>query len=363
MASRFWVGGNGNTWHVTAGNTNWSATSGGAPNATEPTNADTAFFDNAGAVNMTGMNTASAVCAGIDFVTGAGGPYVNTFTHDAGITIGQVSASTVLTLGAGMTYTATAGWTKALVNSNTLTVTTAGKTISTFTLSGITTGTVISFQDDFNGGAACSFSVRGTTLQLNGHTIRVASLVQSVSGAVYDFGSNAASKFTITAAGTVLNGAGTWNNLVAGNEIRFTSASASSKTAAFGTSFNQPNLNITYASGADNLIFTAATALTLGTVDVSGSATNGLTFPAGITTTVAGLISSSSATGSAIKSSTPASTYTISCANPVRVNALSVTDCIAAGAGNPFYTVCGTLSNTTNWNIARTNHLPLLAVA
>ncbi len=155
----------------------------------------------------------------------------------------------------------------------------------------------------------------------------------------------------------------THSNLVAGNEVRITNATATAKTVAFGTSFSQSNMNLTYASGADNLIITAATALTLGTIDVSGSATNGLTFPAGVTTTVAGLISSSSATGSAIKSSTPASTYTISCANPVRVNALSVTDCIAAGAGNPFVTVCGTLSNTTNWNIARTNHLPLLAVA
>jgi hypothetical protein len=43
MASRFWVGGSG-TWDNSS-TANWSATTGGAPGASAPTNADTATFD------------------------------------------------------------------------------------------------------------------------------------------------------------------------------------------------------------------------------------------------------------------------------------------------------------------------------
>ncbi len=354
-ASRWYVGGNGNTWHVASGNTTWASSSGGAVNASEPGTGDTAFFDNAGAVNMTGMNGAQSI-AGIDFVNGGGGAYVNTFTHDAGITIGLASTTTVLTLNSSMTYTATSGWTKAVVNNGTLNVTSGGKTFVTFTLTGATTGATIAFQDNFTGGNGCSFSVRGTTLQPNGHTVQVATLAQSVSGAVYDFGSNAASKFIVTGAGSVFNAAGTWSNLVAGNEVKLTSVSATAKTAAFGTSFNQPNLNFTVTG--DNVTVTATTALTLGVLDNSSIVTNGLILPQGITTTLSNFISTSG--GAKLSSSSAGNAATISVASGrVDVFNMSIKDSTATG-GATFIDLNGTsVSGNTGWSFG-TKTLALL---
>ncbi len=344
-ASKFFCVDQDNNWHVASGRTNWSSASGLKDNALEPTTSDTVFFDSNSGGNCT-QNLVGAAIAGFD-TTGGTGTFTSTFTHSNGITIGLASTTTVLRLNSSMTYTATAGWTKATVNSATLNVTTGGKTISTFGLNTATTGFIITFQDNFTGGAACSFSVRGTTLQLSGHVVQVATLAQSVSGAVYDFGSNVASKFIITASGAVFNAAGTWSNLVSGNEVKFTGTSASSKTAAFGTSFNQPNLNITYASGCDNLIFTATTALTLGTLDISGSSLNGLTLPQGITTTVAAMISTQG--GSKVQSSSGGSAATLSSTASVLVSGMSVKDITAAGS-TPFVDVNGVnVSGNTNW--------------
>ncbi len=331
-ASKFFCVDQDNNWHVASGRTNWSSASGLKDNVLEPTSSDTVFFDSNSGGNCT-QNLVGAAVAGFD-TTGGTGTYTSTFTHTNVITVGLASTTTVLRLNSSMGYVNTAGWTKATANSMVLNVTTGGKTITTLLLSAATTGAVIAFQDNFTGGTICTFSVRGTTLQPNGHTVTVASLAQSVSGAVYDFGSNAASKFIITGAGTVLNGAGTWSNLVSGNEIKFTSTSASSKTAAFGTSFNQPNLNITYAPGCDNLIFTATTALTIGTLDISGSPVNGLTLPISITT------------------GSPAVISTLSSTAAVSVSGLSVQDITAAGS-TPFIDVNGTnVSGNTNWTFS-----------
>src|SRR3990167_5450854 len=76
-ASRYWVGGGASSnWNAT-GNTNWSATSGGANNASVPTASDDVFFDsNSGTGNS--VISASHSIKSLD-CTG----YAGTLTHNA----------------------------------------------------------------------------------------------------------------------------------------------------------------------------------------------------------------------------------------------------------------------------------------
>ncbi len=358
-ASLFFCADQDHNTHVASGRTNWSSTSGAKDNAAEPTSAATAILDS----NSGGTCTVNAglACAGFD-TTGGTGTYTSTLDHSANvITFGLSSTTAVIRLNSSMTYTNGGGWTKAGgLTSYTVNVTTAGKTLAILTLSGATgaaSGCVFTLQDDC---AVTTISTagafRGGTLALNGHTFACDKLNLAVTTPTIDWGSSATSKLVLTGVGAILSaGTITQSNIVAGAEIQVTNATSTSETIAFGTSFSQSNLKLTYASGADNLIITATTALTLGTIDVSGSATNGMTFQASLTTTVAGLTSANAPNGgSKIKSSSGGTQATISCANPVTVNNLSVTDITAAGAGNPFTTVNGSLSNTNNWTNRQT---------
>jgi hypothetical protein len=63
MANRYWVGGTG-TWDSTS-TANWSATSGGAPGASAPTNIDDVFFDS---LSGTGTCTTDATATARDVV-------------------------------------------------------------------------------------------------------------------------------------------------------------------------------------------------------------------------------------------------------------------------------------------------------
>ena len=103
MANRFWVGGGSSTnWNAT-GNTNWSASSGGANNASVPGVSDVAKFDaNSGTGNA--VISAAITLQGLD-CTG----YAGTITHNASVTLSINTASVAsLLLSAAMTYTAAA---------------------------------------------------------------------------------------------------------------------------------------------------------------------------------------------------------------------------------------------------------------
>lgn len=112
-ASRYWVGGGSSTnWNATA-NTNWSASSGGANNASVPTSADVANFD--------GLGNTSSVISAIITIGGLiiDSAYTATITHNAVLTI----AGSV-TLGANYTIAGTSD----LVINAASTITSNGKT-------------------------------------------------------------------------------------------------------------------------------------------------------------------------------------------------------------------------------------------
>jgi hypothetical protein len=117
MATRYWVGGGSSSnWNAT-GNTNWSATSGGANNASVPTSADDVIFDGAGATGDTNSTISAAITIkSLDIQTG----YTATMTHNAVLTIAGN-----WTLGANYTIAGASGVT---LSQSTATITSNGRT-------------------------------------------------------------------------------------------------------------------------------------------------------------------------------------------------------------------------------------------
>lgn len=75
-ASRFWVGAGSSTNWNAVGNTNWSATSGGANNASVPGSSDDVTFDGAGGGNSASVVSANNTILTLTFTSG----YTNTVT-------------------------------------------------------------------------------------------------------------------------------------------------------------------------------------------------------------------------------------------------------------------------------------------
>ncbi len=256
-ASLFFAVDQDHNTHVTSGRTNWSSTSGAKDNAAEPTGSSTAILDS----NSGGTCTVNAAlaCAGFD-TTGGTGTYTSTLDHSANaITFGLSSTTVVIRLNSSMTYTGGGTWTKAAsLTSCTVNVTTAGKTLAILNLANATaaaSGCVFTLQDDCTvTTVATAGAFRGGTLALNGHTFTCDKLILAVTTPTVDWGSNAASKLVFTGTGSLFTaGTITQSNIVAGCEVQVTNATSTSKTVAFGTSFSQSNLKLTYAAGADNL--------------------------------------------------------------------------------------------------------------
>jgi hypothetical protein len=137
MADRYWVGGGSSAnWDAT-GNTNWGTASATQDNASVPVASDNVFFDGVGVGAANCTISAAAVCRSANF-TG----YVNTLTHNAGITwtIGDATAGTgniLLKFVAGMTYTlgsATSAITFASTSATQQTIDIDAKTVGNFNL-------------------------------------------------------------------------------------------------------------------------------------------------------------------------------------------------------------------------------------
>lgn len=143
-ATRYWVGGGSSAnWNAT-GNTNWGSSSGGANNASVPTNADDVIFDGAG----TNGNTNSTISATItilslNITTG----YTATMTHNAVLTIAgnftftgnyARAGSSGVTISATSTITSNGvTWNLPLTFNNVITITLNGN----LTVSGLVTCT------------------------------------------------------------------------------------------------------------------------------------------------------------------------------------------------------------------------------
>ena len=106
-ASRFWVGGGSSAnWNATV-NTNWSATSGGANNASVPGATDDVTFDGAGASGNTNA-TISAIITILSFTSSVG--YTATITRNAALNVTNnvtIHKNTVWAGASGLTVTST----------------------------------------------------------------------------------------------------------------------------------------------------------------------------------------------------------------------------------------------------------------
>lgn len=165
MANRYWVSASNANWDATAGS-KWSTTSGGASGAAVPTAADDVFFDLTGNTNCTIPAATTVVCRSINFVDGTGGAYTGTFTWTNAttsiLTIGDATAgasNVALKFSAGMTVTLTAG--DGAINfistsATQQTITTNGKTMPSFTQSGVGSSYVL-------GGALTTPILSGST--------------------------------------------------------------------------------------------------------------------------------------------------------------------------------------------------------
>ena len=158
-ASRYWVGGGSSAnWNAT-GNTNWSATSGGANNASVPSLADDVFFDGVGA----NAQDPSTISASVFIVSLNMTGYTNTLTHNAVL----LSITGPATFVSGMTYTPLE--TSTIFLSANATFTTGGKLMPTIA---ITAGTITLGDNlSFMASKVITLSLTGNFLDLNGKTV------------------------------------------------------------------------------------------------------------------------------------------------------------------------------------------------
>ena len=209
MANRFFVGGNGNNWHVTSGNTNWAASSGGASNATEPGTSDVAIFDsNSPACTL---NLAPTI-QGLDFQGGTGN-YTNTFALSSNsVTINTGSAGS-LRFSSGMTLTGQSTSQFLFTHtSGTANLTCAGQALGGVTVNGA--GGTTQQQDNLliNGAQNTALTVTSGTFDANGFATTCCILAISGSTTrVVKLGT------TLTVGGFVSNGQTIWGSATTTN--------------------------------------------------------------------------------------------------------------------------------------------------
>ncbi len=158
MANRFWVGDGGN-WSDALNH--WSASTGGAPNASKPTSADNVYFDaNSFTIGAQTVNTDElGTC--LDFVwTGA--------TDSPTISgANRVNIFGSFTLISAMTFDITVWWRAA---SGARTITTAGLTLGSVQINPGVSTAVYTLQDDLSFGSE-DFNHGGATIDFNGKTV------------------------------------------------------------------------------------------------------------------------------------------------------------------------------------------------
>jgi hypothetical protein len=231
MPSRYWVGGTA-SWDGTAGS-KWAATSGGAGGESVPTTADDVFFD----ANSSGTVTIAAGNTGAKSINCTG------FTGGiAGSTNITVAGS--ITLDAGQSYTHTG----TVTITGTGTLTTAGKTFSRLTISGV--GITVTLGDALNIGGRI-LTVSAGTFDTAGFAVTAESLVSSSSTVRSIF--LGASTLTVTlATGTPLNFSDSTNlTFTAGtSQINVTGATSVLTVGGGGNTFY--NLAFTGSGAANN---------------------------------------------------------------------------------------------------------------
>ena len=201
MASRFWVGGTGNT----SDTAHWSATTGGAGGQTVPVAGDTVDFD---------TNSGTAATVTVDVALAAASITINksdlTLTHSAGTTL---TGNMTLTTGTLNTNGMTCSWGSFSSGNNNIRTLTLGASAITVTSTG------------------SSWSVSGNNLSLSAGT---SSVILSGAGATFATGN-------FTWGSVALSGSGTGTlNLISASAIfaNLTRAGTAAKTDIFSVGGN-----------------------------------------------------------------------------------------------------------------------------
>lgn len=162
-ATRYWVGGgSSDAWGAT-GNTNWSATSGGANNASVPVSGDDVVFDANSGSGTVSLNSSQTISS-FDSTNFSG-----TITHSTGTwTIDNATGAGLFKFGSSVTYSNGGGFTSFTNTSGTIDVTMAGETFGAVTINA--PGGTVRLQDAFASGiltfTAGTFNANNNSLTL-----------------------------------------------------------------------------------------------------------------------------------------------------------------------------------------------------
>ena len=326
-ADRYWVGGGSGTNWTDAGNTNWSATSGGANNATVPTTTDNVYFDaNSGvgtSVISANITIRSINCTG----------YAGTLQHNAAVTlsIGDATAGTgniALKFVAGMTYTlgdpATSAISFISTSHNSSTIDFGGKTTGNITFNG--SNSFWEFSSSHTTNATATVTLTNGALKTNNQTLSWGLFSSAAGTKTLDLG---LSSLTLIGVGNV------WLLVTAGltftnntSTIIVNDTSATLKTFGGGGLTNY--YNVTFSG--DNIVVSGSNTF-LGTFRVNNAGlVTGLKLTSATTQTVFGFSTNGFAGNLAIlKSTVGASVATITKFNGnIIVNYMSIQDIAAA---------------------------------
>ena len=278
MASRYWVGGGAtaNWTENTAGVTNWATTSGGVNTAAVPTSSDDVFFDNGevGAPHNATFDTSSSVNS-IDF-TG----YTGTFTHSASKTLTVAGTTVVCKLVAGMTYTLGSVTTSKFsfnATSGTVSFTTAGKTIASFTKSGV--GGTLKMIDALVMDSTATLTLTSGTFDANDQNVTVGK-ISSTNTNTREFKMGSGT-WDINGTGTVWTTADMTGCTITASTstIQFSDSSASARTFSNGSAAGTPGTFATFkiTAGSGTFTQTSITGSSAATLKCSDFNTTGYT--------------------------------------------------------------------------------------
>lgn len=372
MASRFWVGGGSSaSWTATAP-TNWSASSGGANNASVPTVADDATFNGLGASgnsNVTVPGTATAL----------------TLNITSGYS-GQFNSSSVLTIAGSVTFGSNMTFAGGgnLTISATATITSNGKTYpGSVTFSG--SSSVKTIADNMS--IASTLGCNGASMTINtstGATITCLNLTISsaVSGScpivlnggtwtgTVAISNNLTLQGAVTLSGTsIAYGAGTLTAAVGSNIASMTGALSLPAAGAvldcsnvtfnnimFGSNNTSVQLNstlnsTTVTSTAINLTFTGTAGFNAGTFNCTITQASTITLVHGVAYTITTALSANtSRVGSIVvfTSDDGTATAALTLNNGATCNVLASFTRIDASAGRMIWTFNGTVTTSKN---------------
>lgn len=279
MASRYWVGGGSSTNWAATGNTNWSATSGGANNASVPTTSDDVFFDANSGAGPAVIN-AAANCLSATF-TG----FTGTLTHNA-FTWTIVKS---LTMVSGMTYTPLLNNANCRITFNGTaagnTITTAGKALPTLLIFGsggewtlqdsITTQNATITSGTFNANNFnCDFNkiTTGTSAIIN-----MGSGTWTISGLTTSVIINPSTTLNVNTSTIVLSNTGNSTKTIDFGSKTLYNLTLNANVGASHEYYFISDLTVTnnmIINGANKLDFTATSTVTVNNLTINTTSTN-----------------------------------------------------------------------------------------